>query len=66
MNRMQAKTPHTVSQGAGVLLGNFPNAVTSTVSTRDFALEKSNETGPLKSVYDMRVSHSGINTRPVS
>ena len=65
---MQAKTPHTVSQGAGVLLGNFPNAVTSTVtvSTRDFALEKSNETGPLKSVYDMRVSHSGMNTRPVS
>ena len=59
-NRMQAKTPHTVSQGAGVLLGNFPNAVTSAGSTRDFALETSKETGPLKSVYDMRVSHSGM------
>ena len=63
---MQAKTPHTVSQGAGVLLGNLPNAVTSAGSTRDFALETSKETGPLKSVYDMRVSHSGIHTRPVS
>ena len=65
---MHAKTPHTVSQGAGVLLGNFPHGTITSAgaSTRDFALEASKETGPLKSVYDMRVSHSGMNTRPAS
>ena len=65
---MHAKTPHTVSQGAGVLLGNFPQGTITSAgaSTRDFALEASKETGPLKSVYDMRVSHSGMNTRPAS
>ena len=64
---MQIKTPHAVSQGAGVLLGNFNNAPTTTASVRDFAaLETANQTGQLKSVYDMRVSHSNMNTRPSS
>ena len=61
---MKLNTPHTVSQGAGVLLGNF--GPTSTGSTRDLILETNKDTEALKSVYDMRVSHSNMNTRPMS
>ena len=62
---MQIQTPHTVSQRAGVLLGNFNNALSSG-STRELGLEVPKEAGQLKSVYDMRLSHSGLNTRPIS
>ena len=48
------------------MLGNFNNAAISTGSTREIGLEAAKETGPLKSVYDMRLSHSGMNTRPIS
>ena len=42
--------------GAGVLLGNFNPAPTSTGSTRDLILETNKDTEALKSVYDMRIS----------
>lgn len=50
-------TQHTVSHGAGVLLGNLNYGEEGTF-IRD--LNVSNTSGNLKSVYDMRVSHSNL------
>lgn len=50
-------TQHTVSHGAGVLLGNL-NYGDEINFMRE--LNDSKTSGNLKSVYDMRVSHSNL------
>ena len=54
---MQKTTTHTVSHGAGVLLANLNYGVEENL-LRDF--NESRTSGNLKSVYDMRVSHSNL------
>lgn len=59
-SQLNKTTNHTVSQGAGVLLGNL--------NYHDEALlrelNNSQTSGNLKSVYDMRVSHSNLGGKP--
>lgn len=52
--------PHTVSQGAGVLLGNMQYGADES-SLRE--LNDSKTSGNLKSVYAMRISHSNLAQR---
>ena len=53
------------SQGAGVLLANYGYDSGAT-SSKDFTEQLPPVEGGLKSVYEMRVSHSNLATRPMS
>ena len=55
-SEMQKTTNHTVSHGAGVLLGNLQYGDETLL--REY--NNSQTSGNLKSVYDMRVSHSNL------
>ena len=57
-SQLNKTTQHTVSHGAGVLLGNLNYGEEGHTFLRD--LNVSNTSGNLKSVYDMRVSHSNL------
>lgn len=57
-------TQHTVSHGAGVLLGNMQHYGVEQEFLRE--LNNSNTSGNLKSVYDMRLSHSRQSNRPTA
>ena len=61
--QLNKTTQHTVSHGAGVLLGNLQYGVENEL-IREF--NNSNTSGTLKSVYDMRVSHSRESSGPAS
>jgi len=56
-SQMNKTTQHTVSHAAGVLLGNLHYQAEETL-LREF--NDSKTSGNLKSVYDMRVSHSNL------
>jgi len=56
-SQLNKTTTHTVSHGAGVLLGNL-NYANEQALLREFNDSKTSTN--LKSVYDMRVSHSNL------